>query len=209
LSAAFVSAINVRKRGATASAAKGFPLAYPIFKAAGHDRSMPSAFLVLPLAAAAQVAAAGAAPTYLDSLFECEVRPVTNYTTLEPESQSPTFTFKVWYGRIPGSGDEFGDAHGGTAVAVDPSDLLPDEYKHTNALPEDFYLRGYRGEWLRTLRIAPLADQSAGFDALIMSLREGAKPNSREAADALHGICRRRDMAWRQFRETELPRRSG
>lgn len=165
---------------------------------------MASPLLLLPLVAAAQVAAAAdSSQIHLNSLFECEVRRITDYTTLVPESQSPTLTFKVWYGRIPRSGDEFGDVHGGTAVAVDPSDLLPDEYKYANHFPEDFYLRGYRGEWLRSLRLAPLADQSGGFDALIMSMRKGAKPNSIETADALHGTCRRRDMSWRQFRETE------
>lgn len=164
---------------------------------------MISPTLLLPLVAAAQVAATDPAPaSYLNSLFECDVRRTTNYTTPGPESQGPTFTFKVWYGRIPGSG-ESGDKHGGIAVTVDPSDLLPDEYSYKNELPEDFYLRGDRGEWLRSLRIAPLADQSGAFDALIASLKQGAKPNSFEAADALHGVCRRRTMSWSQFRETE------
>ena len=157
---------------------------------------------LLPLIAVGQVAATDSPPGYLNTLFDCEVRRITNFTTLEPESQSPTFAFKVWYGPIPRSGDEFGDEHGGVAVLVDPSDVLPNEYRYSNELPQEFYVKGDRGEGQRILRIAPLADANGAFDALIISFKQGARPNTREAADALHGICRRRDMTYRQFRET-------
>jgi len=144
----------------------------------------------------------GGGESFLNSLFECDVRRVANMTTLEPESQSPTVSFKIWYGHIPRSGDEFGDRYGAVAWTVDPSDVLPDEYRYENELPETFWLRGKRGEWLRSLRIAPLADQHGVFDALIASMKQGAAENSFEVADTMHGTCRRRDVSIKQFRES-------
>ncbi len=164
---------------------------------------MASLLLALPLLAAAQATggAADGGASYLNSLFECDVRRVANLTTLEPESQSPTVSFRIWYGHIPRSGDEFGDRYGAVAWTVDPSDVLPDEYRFENELPETFWLRGNRGEWLRTLRIAPLEGQGGAFDALIMSVKRGARANSLEAADALHGVCRRSEVSHKQFLE--------